>query len=126
MTVVGFLPRVDPNVDLHVSFRVEPLVAYLAHEGLDLAVNHHDVFGEAEAVDEALPALGADVDPPVAVHPVVPLEALGVGETLPAERARERPLGFVETDVALQRSAAAQDPTAFPALVPQQKLPNDG
>lgn len=125
VAVERFLPGVHPDVGLHVSPREVRAVANLADERLELPVHHLEVLGEAEAVDEALAALLADVDAAVAVHPAVPLEALGVREPLPAERAGERSPARVEADVAFQRRQAAEDAAALAALVFQQPPADD-
>lgn len=120
-----FLPGVNPYVGLHVSLCEESLFTNLTVKGSHLAVDHLEVLGEAEGVDEAFPALGADVDPAVAVHPVVPFQRLGVVEELPAELARKRPAAGVEADVVLEGRDGVEDPAAFPALVLEQAAADD-
>lgn len=70
-------------------------------------MHHLEMLSEAETVDESLPALLADVDSAVAVHPSVPFKTLGVWEALSAQRAGERAAACVEADVALQGCCAA-------------------
>lgn len=117
LTVERFLSRVDSDVSLHVTPREEAFPAQLADERLHFPVHHLEVFGEAEAIDEPLPALGTDVDPAVSVDPAVPRQPLVVGEVLPAEQAGEGSASAVKLDVALQRRRATQDAAAFATLV---------
>lgn len=120
-----FLSRVDPYVAFHISFCEESLVADLADKRFNPAVHHLEVFGEAKSVDKAFSTLLADMDPAIAMHPAMPLKSLGVWEALPTERARERSVTCVETNMAFQGSTAAEDATALPTLVLEQTPTND-
>ena len=120
-----FLSSVDSYVGFHISFCEESLLADLTNKRFQPAVHHLEVFGEAKSVDEAFPALLADMDPTIAVHTAMPFKSLGVWEAFPTERARERPATFVETNVAFQGCTAAQDATTLPTLVLEQTPTND-
>lgn len=120
-----FLPCVDPYVGFHISLCEEGFVADLANKRSNSAVHHLEVFGEAETVDKPLPALLADMDPTIAVHPAMPFKTLGVWEALPTECAREWSMTSMATDMALQGSTAAEDTTTFPALVLEKTPTND-
>ena len=119
--VEGFLPCVDPQVGLHVPLGEEALAAHLAGERPQVAVDHLEVLGQAEAVRERLAALRTLVAL-AAVHPAVPVQALGVREALAAERAEERPVPGVLAHVALQRRRTAEDAAASAALILQQAV----
>lgn len=69
-----FLSCVNPYVSFHITFCKETFVANLADERFNLPVHHMEVFGEAKAVDKALPALMTDMDPPIAMHPAMPFK----------------------------------------------------
>lgn len=84
-----------------------------------------EVFGEAKAVDKALPALMTDMDPPIAMHPAMPFKTSWVWEPLPTQRAREGSATRVETDMAFQGSGAAEDPATLATLVLKQSPTND-
>lgn len=120
-----FLSSVDPYVGFHISFCEESLVTDLAHKRFNPAMHHLEVFGEAKTVDKALPALLADMDPTIAVHPAMPFKTFGVRETLPTKLARERSATCVKANMAFQGSTAAEDAAALPALVLQQTPTND-
>lgn len=120
-----FLSSVESYVGFHISFCKKSLVADLTNKRLNFAVHHLDVFGEAESVHKAFPALLADMDPTVAVHPTMPFKSLGVWEVLATERARERSLTFVKTNMAFKGSTAAEDTTTLPTLVLEQTPSND-
>lgn len=120
-----FLPRVDPYVGFHISLCEECLAADLANKRFNSAVHHLQVFGEAETVDKPFPALLADMDPTIAMHPAMPFKTFGVWEALPTECAREGSVTCMATDMALQGSTATEDTTTFPTLVLEQAPTND-
>lgn len=120
-----FLSSVDPYMGFHITFCEESFVADLADKRFNPAVHHLEVFGEAKSVDEAFPALLADMDPAITVHPAMPFKTLGVWEALPTERARVRSVTCVETNVAFQSSTAAEDTPTLPTLVLEQTPTND-
>lgn len=115
----GFLSGVHSYVGFHVYFCEESFVADLTDVRFNPAVHGLEVFGKAESVDKAFPALLADMDPTIAVHAAMPFKTLGVCEALPAKFARERSPTCVEPNMAFQGSTAAEDTTALPALILQ-------
>lgn len=76
ITQEWFLSRVATYVCLHISPCEKSFGADWAYKPFDSAVNHLEVLAEDEAVDEALPALLTDVDPTIAMYPVVPFKTL--------------------------------------------------
>lgn len=120
-----FLSRVNSNVRFHIQLCEKALAADLANKRFDPSVHHLKMFGETESVDEALPTFLADMDSSIAVDPVVPFEAFGIGEVFPTESAGKRP-HCVQADVALQGGAAAEDLTTLPALILQQAAADEG
>ena len=87
IAVEWFLSSVDTNVCLHIELCEASLVTDLTNKRFDPAVHHLEVFGETKSVDKTLPALLADMDPTIAVHPAVTFESLRIREALPTEGA---------------------------------------
>lgn len=120
-----FLSGVDPYVDFYIPFRVEAIATNLADKRSYPAMDHLDVLAKAETVNETLSAMLADVDPAITMYPVMTFKSLGVWEVLPTEFTGERPVYFMETDMALQCIAIAKNTATLPTLVPQQMPSND-
>lgn len=99
---------------LHVALPLEALAAEGAHEGHFLRVDLH-VAQQATLVEEAFPALGADVRPVFLMRALVRRERRAVGETLPAA-AGVRSL-FVGQEVLVEVAGRAENLLAMRAFI---------